>query len=63
MKFCQKVCNRYLLIVRKNQGDPKIFPGAIKIFPAAWLNPPPPPGGIGLKFFLQNYSLFQFEFF
>ena len=48
MKFCQKVCNRYLLIVRKNQGDPKIFPGAIKIFPAAWLNPPPPPGGIGL---------------
>ena len=53
MKFCQKVCNRYLLIVRKNQGDPKIFPGAIKIFPAAWLNPPPPPGGIGLSDFCQ----------
>ena len=26
------MCNRHLLNVRKNQGDPKIFPGAIKIF-------------------------------
>ena len=51
MKFCQNVCNRYLLIVRKNQGYPKIFPGAIKIFPGAikifptaWWKTPPPQG-------------------
>ena len=40
IKFCQKVCNRNLLNFRKNQGDPKIFPGAIKILQRGGKHPP-----------------------